>query len=164
MKREFHIPDDPRCNVSVARFPAPATRHPYRGGKGFTLLEVLVSMLVIGIVLPIIFSALSLIVTASADARKRTQATALAESKLQELTALQVLNVENGANSAGDFDHAPGFRWEAATSVQDVATEIDVRVSWDSKAGERSIDLSTYVYDSSDSTTSAGSAVTGGSK
>jgi len=118
--------------------------------RAFTLPEVLASLVLVGLVLPAVMKGVSLALQASDDARKRTEAVGLAETKLSEISASVTTG---GANSttAGDFgaEH-PNFRWDAsiaaAAGASSSLSEVHVRVTWRGRGTERSVDLSTFTY------------------
>src|SRR5688500_7535196 len=60
---------------------------PRRHHRGFTLAEVLATLVLVGLVLPAVMKGISLALAASDDARRRVEAVGLAENKLTELTA-----------------------------------------------------------------------------
>ena len=110
--------------------------------RGFTLLEVLATLVLVGIVLPIAMQGATLSLSAADSARKRTEATALAEAKLFELAAYG----PEGALS-GDFSpEQPQYRWAADVAYMETnLAEIRVEVIWDTARGERSAALTTMV-------------------
>jgi prepilin-type N-terminal cleavage/methylation domain-containing protein len=123
-----------------------STRRPSQLRRGFTLPEVLATLVLVGIALPAVMTGVTLSLHAADDARKRVEATALAEQKLAELTESD----GNGGSVAtsGDFgaDHS-GFSWSASTSNTDTdLDEIRVRVSWNSRGRERGIELAGFAY------------------
>ena len=122
--------------------------------RGFTLPEVLATLLLIGIVLPAALKGLMLAMAASADARKKVEAAALAENVLADLSS-DVMSGTQGSSRSGDFgEDRPGYRWESQSVSTDTgATEVSVRVSWTSRGRERSVVLSTIAYGSVSSTT-----------
>jgi prepilin-type N-terminal cleavage/methylation domain-containing protein len=116
---------------------------------GFTLPEVLTALALAGIVLPVALSAISLALNVSADARRKIEATALAETQLATMTAEVMANAALPAGAqAGDFGaEYPNYRWEAsAVLVETDLTELQVRVFWQSRGQERSVVLSTLVF------------------
>ena len=119
----------------------------------FTLPEVLATLVLIGVVLPVAMKGVSLALAASDDARRRVQAVGLAENKLAEITA-DATTDQTTAGSSGDFgDEAPGYTWEtSATSVDTNLTELHVRVSWTARGAARHVDLSSYAYASAAAT------------
>ncbi len=122
-----------------------------RAQRGFTLVEVLAAMLLIGIVLPAVMTGVSLATRASTEAQHRTEATTLAQSKLAELIATG--NWQGGVLQ-GDF--SPdwlNYKWQASVQqwANDTTTssvqQIDLKVSWVStRNGEQAVTLSTLAY------------------
>lgn len=129
---------------------------PYRCARAFTLVEVLIALLLIGIVLPAIMKAVSVATLAAGEARHKLQATSLAQTKLAEIVADAADQVQAGALS-GDFgEEYPAYRWEA--SSQNVGTnlsEVLVRVMWMSRGSERSVFLESFAFTGASSSTSA---------
>jgi prepilin-type N-terminal cleavage/methylation domain-containing protein len=116
--------------------------------KGFTLVEVLATFVLLAIVLPIALWGSSLALSVSARARHTTEATSLGQAKLNEI-------VQTGAaataTTSGDFgpDHAE-YRWSCQSVPRDYGlNEVDLRVSWIERGQERALNLSTLSYDSS---------------
>ena len=126
---------------------------------GFTLPEVLTALALVGIVLPVALSAVSLALNVSADARRKVEATALAETQLATMSAEVMANSALPAGAqAGDFGQEyPLYRWEAsAVLVETDLTELQVKVLWQSRGQDRSIILSTLVF-----TNASGAAASG---
>jgi type II secretory pathway pseudopilin PulG len=120
-----------------------------------TLVEVLATIVMMGIVLPAAMEGVSVAMQAADTARQRSEASALAEAKLGELVATG--DWQFGALS-GKFGEAwPEYRWGAM--AQDWATdstlkEISVSVRWTRRGQERQVVLTTLVYQGQ--TTAAG--------
>jgi hypothetical protein len=120
-----------------------------------TLVEVLATIVMMGIVLPAAMEGVSVAMQAADTARQRSEASALAEAKLGELVATG--DWQFGALS-GEFGEAwPEYRWGAM--AQDWATdstlkEISVSVRWTRRGQERQVVLTTLVYQGQ--TTAAG--------
>jgi prepilin-type N-terminal cleavage/methylation domain-containing protein len=117
-----------------------------RGVGGFTLIEVLVTLVLVGITFPVIMTGVTLSLQAADEARKKEEASGLAEQKLSEL----VESDGNGASAqtSGDFgpDHL-GFTWQAQmTNVDTDLDQVSVRVIWNSRGRERGLELSGYAY------------------
>ena len=119
--------------------------------KGFTLIEVLATLLLLAIVLPAVNMALIGASKAGETAKNRTEAASLAQSKLSELIAGYTWN--GGGPMSGDFGNdEPGFTWHAAVSgwtdgTQNVSfSQLDVTVEWYSHNSEESITISSLVY------------------
>ena len=125
-----------------------------RRSRGFTLIEVLATIVLMGIVLPVAMHGVSLCMRAAQASRQRTEAAGLAEAKLNELVATG--DWQYGMLS-GDFGEAwPEYRWNGAANEWNDPTlqELSVRVSWTTRGEERDVTLTTLVYDSSTVTAS----------
>ena len=131
--------------------------------RGFTIVEVLATMSLMAIVLPVLSDAVCTATRSASDARRRTEAAGLAESKLMELVATG--DWQNGAPLAGDFTADwPDYHWNA--SVQDWPQQsgleqIDLHVTWRGRNGDRDIQVSTLVYNGANA--GPGAASTSGS-
>jgi prepilin-type N-terminal cleavage/methylation domain-containing protein len=132
---------------------------------GFTLIEVLATLLLLSIVLPVIMMGFSISSQAVTMARHRSEAGALAESKLNELVATGLW--QSGAQN-GTFDTSPDYQWSASPvpwgegqGVQgaNYVQELDVTVTWNTPTPQ-SITVSTLVYQSANATATGG--ITGG--
>jgi prepilin-type N-terminal cleavage/methylation domain-containing protein len=123
---------------------------PRDGRRGFTLVEVLVTLVMVGIILAVAMNGISLALYASGDAKRKLEATSLAETKLAEMTAGLLLQQNTATTGAGDFGPEwPGYRWEATQqNVNGDAelTELQVRVVWRARQQERFVTLSTMAY------------------
>lgn len=113
--------------------------------RGFTLIEVLAALLVIGIVLPVAMEGISLAVNAGSSARRRTEAAALAESKLAEIALTPTLT---DGSTAGEFGPAhPDYRWNVQVLTRDsIIQEATVIVTWTERGAEAALALSTFIY------------------
>jgi prepilin-type N-terminal cleavage/methylation domain-containing protein len=127
-----------------------------RRRAGFTLVEVLVTMMLLAIVMPVIMKGISLGVMAASDAKRRTEAAGLAQAKLSELVASQEWA---SGNLSGDFSpNWPAYKWQAAVQAWPDDTsgtgiqELDLTVTWMSRGKPSSLMLSTLA---STSTTAA---------
>ena len=88
----MHTPEIPTSPASLCRRARRAARRPARSirsgrRRGFTLIEVLAALLLIGIVLPVIMQGFSIATRVGSTAKRRTEAGALADAKLTELVA-----------------------------------------------------------------------------
>lgn len=121
-----------------------------RRRRAFTLVEVLVTLVMVGIILVVAMNGISLALYASGDARRKLEATSLAEMKLAEMTAGLLLQMNSATTGAGDFGPEwPGYRYEATQqNVNGDAelTELQVRVIWQARQQERFVTLSTMAY------------------
>jgi prepilin-type N-terminal cleavage/methylation domain-containing protein len=146
--------------------------------SGFTFIEVLATIMMLAIVMPVAMKAVSLSTDTARNARARTEAAGLAEAKLAELIATG--EWQSGVLS-GDFGTDwPQYRWNAEVGTWtppayndngsdpgNTVSEIDLQVFWRTSGGvDRSVTLSTLVYQSNpNNSTSTGSSstTTGGS-
>jgi type II secretory pathway pseudopilin PulG len=146
--------------------------------SAFTLVEVLATLLLMGIALITIVEAFGAVTSAATTSQQRAQAAALAESKLHELIATTPGNASSGsttsfalAATSGDFGaEAPGFTWTAeinswgqpiGVQATNQLQELDVHVIWKRGNRQEQITASTLVYQSANTSTS--SSATGGS-
>jgi type II secretion system protein I len=127
--------------------------HLPRGRRGFTLIEVLVTLVFLAIVLPALMRGIGMTTQTADRAKKRTNATVLGQSKLAELAVSVSTGQAQNGSSSGNFDGQwSAYRWEAAIQnwAQDNTSEgiqeIDLKVSWDDLGSPRSITLSTLAY------------------
>jgi len=133
----------------------------FRGA--FTLVEVLVSLSILAVLLPAIMYGLSLESRMAAAARNRTQAASLGSQKLNDILAN--FPTDGLAQTAGDFaDQGPQFsrfKWSAALNdfqsdtadgVTATLQEIDLTVTWQESGQDRSLLLSSLVYQKTSTT------------
>ncbi len=109
----------------------------HRKDKGFTLLEVMVSLSIIAIALTAMLWSQSQSVSLAGDAKFNTTAAFLARSKMAELETEEPENLSPGS---GDFgENFPDYTWEVTLKevpldlpfhVSDDLKRIDLRVSW----------------------------------
>ena len=114
--------------------------------RGFTLLEVLATLVLIGIILPSVMHGISLATIAAGEARHKVEAASLAQTKLAGLIAdYQTLN-QTGASS-GDFADFPGYKWTSSIEARDTnLSQITVRVTWFSRGQDRFVELASMIY------------------
>ena len=151
--------DRPRCELvegragQVPRVPscrgARTTTRPGRGG--FTMVEILATLVLAAIVLPSVMRGMTLCLATAGEARHRTEAAALAKAKMSELIASEQLQ---DASMSGDFgDDWPEYRWEARTGDYDSGLglrQLDVGVSWRRGGQEHNVIFTTLVYTGGD--------------
>lgn len=122
-------------------------RSHHRLDHGFTLVEVLASLMLISIVLPVALRAISVAAANASLAAQRTEAAALAQMKLNEVIIARDYDVRE---QEGDFgDEWPSYQWRAATSKWSGPSllQVDTTVSWVHGGMERSLTLSSLVFD-----------------
>jgi prepilin-type N-terminal cleavage/methylation domain-containing protein len=131
---------DPQSAIRDSSVPRPA-------GRGFTFVELLATMVLISIVMPVVMRTIGLCTQMAGQSRRQVEAVCLAKTKLTELTAAQ--DWENGS-SRGDFGTDwPGYEWSMAVAnwTEDaVVRQLDLTVTWRSVGRQRQIILSTLVY------------------
>ncbi len=124
----------------------------YRRGSrgGFTLVEVLAAMLLIGIVMPAVMQGVTAATRAGSSARHRSEAALLAGSKLSELT---LTGQWDGGVLAGDCGPDwPGYKWAAAVTAWAGDTQgiglqqLDVTVTWTDAGRPTSATVTGLVY------------------
>jgi prepilin-type N-terminal cleavage/methylation domain-containing protein len=120
-------------------------------GRGFTLIEVLVTLLLVGIVIPAIVHAITVAMTAGGSARFRNDAAQLAKSQLALLLAGTQWQTNNSLS--GDFSpNFPQYHWQAAIQPWNQDTsgmgidEIDLTVSWTDRGHEDSLMVTSLAY------------------
>jgi prepilin-type N-terminal cleavage/methylation domain-containing protein len=118
--------------------------------KAFTLVEVLATVLLISIVIPVAMRGISLSTRMASHSKRQIQAVYLAKSKLAELIASQ--NWKNTSKSGNFGVDWLDYEWKLDTKEWqiDSVVQLDLRVSWDkvTRLEKRSVLLSTLVYDS----------------
>src|SRR5206468_1440220 len=123
-----------RCTISSGR--RRATR---RRSGGFTLVEVLATILLLSIVLPVAMHGISVAMQAAGAARHRVEAASLGDAKLQDLL---VENLWLSGNQAGDFSEEgfPDYQWALDQNVVDVdLTEISIHVTWKARNQDQEV-------------------------
>lgn len=112
--------------------------------RGFTLPEVLATMLLLGIILPAAMYAMTTAMRVSSRARHTAEASQLAQYKLTELALTNDTTQFTGTGSFGD--EWSEYRWEASFTTGDFDVYVlTVRVSWNEQNTERSSSLSTMI-------------------
>jgi prepilin-type N-terminal cleavage/methylation domain-containing protein len=133
---------------------------PRRRTRAFTLIEVLVTMLLLAILLPVIADGLSISAAAASSARRQTEAAGLAQDELNQL----LTSGDWSSVTSGDFgsDH-PGYRWSCQNAVGDNGvTQIMLNVTWDERGRPRQFALSTMINTNTSDASTSSSTSTGG--
>ena len=114
--------------------------------RAFTIVELLATLTLVGIVLPVAVHGILLCLDVAAHAKHQAQATALAQSKIAELLAT---GQWYDAELEGDFgDDRPDYTWVAQIGEWEDArlSQLDVYVLWNRRGRDRGVTLSTLVY------------------
>ena len=114
---------------------------------GFTFIELLATIVFLGIIMPVAMQSIGLCTRLGGQSRKQIEAASLARTKLAELTCTG--DWQSGEKS-GDFgEDWPGYRWSAVVSswTDTTVDQLDVTVTWQSRGLEHSLTLSTLVYE-----------------
>ncbi len=130
-----------RTNLMRAKAHTSIGKRASRTARGFTLIEVLMTMLVLAVVLPILMEGISLSLHAASSSRHKTEAANLAQDELNQLTSTGMWN----SQQTGDFgtDH-PGYTWTCQTADQDYGvTEVRLTVAWAEQGQPRQLTVAT---------------------
>ncbi len=122
-------------------------RRPKRPAEGrFTLIEVLASLALVGIVLPAAMAGITLAMSLGDASRHRTEAAVLAGGKLAEVMATgEWLD----GDEEGDFgDEWPGYSWEVEVGDWEEAevSEVVLVVRWTARRQEYALTVTTLGY------------------
>jgi len=126
--------------------PPGLTRRPHAVCRAFTIVEVLATLTLAGIVLPPVVHGILLCLATAGHARYQAQAASLAQGKLAEIVASgDFYDSEMG----GDFgEDLPQYTWAAEVIdwEDDRLSQLNVSVLWTRMDQEHSVTLSTLVY------------------
>ena len=115
---------------------------------GFTLVEVLATLVLLAIVLPVVMRGAQLALRSANTARHLAEASALAETKLNDM----LLSGEwNQSAASGDFGaEYPGYQWTCETQTRDYGVvEIFLTVTWQEGGRPNRLSLATMTQQSS---------------
>ena len=123
-----------------------------RRRKGFTLVELLATLVLIGLVMPTAMRGISLVTRMAGQSRRELEAVTLARSKLSELLASR--DWETGGITRGTFGNDyPDYQWSWTLNNWNISPmeELTVKVTWDNNRQrlfeeESGVSLSTLVY------------------
>lgn len=117
--------------------------------RGFTLMEILAALLLVGLVLPAAMKGVSVVMVLASDSARRYEALDLAEMKLAEILVQE--DWQSGSSS-GTFEDEQYASYDWILEVSDWTTEdiqqINLSVTWQQRNRTRDITLTTLVYDS----------------
>jgi type II secretion system protein I len=112
--------------------------------KGFTLLEVLLSLSIISISLLVIINCFSQAVSAKKSVLNYTQAMFLADEKIAELKNGSLSEIAKQGNFDPPYEK---FKWDIdaiSTNYRNLA-KVDLTVSWFQQGREKNIEVSTII-------------------
>jgi type II secretory pathway pseudopilin PulG len=114
---------------------------------GFTLIEALATIAVMMIVIPVLLQGFALADGIALATQQTADATALAQSTMEELIATQ--NWQLGSTAGEETINATKYQWDAMLSAyetdQNVQT-LTLTVYWERRGVPRSVALTTIVY------------------
>jgi prepilin-type N-terminal cleavage/methylation domain-containing protein len=119
-----------------------------RRRRGFTFVEILAALAFLGILIPVVVSALMVSNRSAVMAERSTVAAQLGENQLGEML---LADAWTNASNRGDFGaDYPGYRWEMQQADWDsgAMTELVLDVFYTVQGREQSIRLSTLVNES----------------
>lgn len=103
--------------------------------EGFTLVEVLIAVLLLGIGMLSMATLAGTVINGNAFSRKMTTASTLAEDKLEEVQGLGFANAASADGTEGSVTGYPGFSRRTRVVVLGAnMITAEVEVSWDSDA------------------------------
>lgn len=120
--------------------------------KGFTLLEVLIAIAILGVTLVVLYGSQSQSLSLATEAKFNTTAAFLSALKLAELEG----GVADLRDDEGDFEDYPGFHWkvevqeasfdepEALQDLEQILEQVDLTISWTNSPFSHTI--TTYIH------------------
>lgn len=114
--------------------------------EGFTLIEVLIAVLLLGIGLISMASLAATVINGNASSGRLTTATTLAEDKLEEIQRLGYANAENGAGTESSVSGYTSFSRATTVTAGSPGTDMKtatVVVYWD--PGSHSLTMQTIL-------------------
>jgi prepilin-type N-terminal cleavage/methylation domain-containing protein len=112
---------------------------------GFTFIEMLATIVLLAIVMPVAMQGIGLCTRLAGQSRREVEAASLAKAKLTDLVVTG--DWQNG-NQQGDFGADwPGYQWAATVAnwTDITVRQLDVTVSWQSAGRRREVTLSTLM-------------------
>ena len=114
--------------------------------RGFTLVEILATFVLIAIILPVAMEGISISTRMASESRRKIEAGTLAEKKLTEVTITR--DWTNGDQN-GDFgSEYPEFKWRYKVSEwgkEELIRQIDLYVEWEAVKETHSVYVTTLV-------------------
>lgn len=136
----------PRCCRFVHR---PSERI---SNRGFTLVEILATFVLIAIILPVAMNGISMAAKLASQAKRRVEAATLAQQTLGELVLSG--DYEDGDQEGEITEDNTEYAWALEVldwEEEDSMQQLDLSVTWEDAAGyENTVVLSTLVYTGSE--------------
>ncbi|NIP37625.1 MAG: prepilin-type N-terminal cleavage/methylation domain-containing protein [Candidatus Dadabacteria bacterium] len=101
---------------------------------GFTLLEVLVAVVILGSTLAVLLGAVNRNLVLASNSKNLSIARMLAQDKISEV---ELAGYPENKNEEGEFEDFPGFKWYLSVSPLDISSlETDIKIvklliTWD---------------------------------
>jgi prepilin-type N-terminal cleavage/methylation domain-containing protein len=113
--------------------------------RAFTMVEVLVSMVLMAVILPVAMQGISLALRGASLARQKSVAASLAQTQMADLIAA---GDWSQANMQGAFPDDPDYTWTAELTEWSGTTveQLEVDVLWTARGQQRSVSLDTLIY------------------
>lgn len=116
--------------------------------RGFTLLEVLITLVVITGGMMALLMAFSLVTGASRGAEEEEIAVNIAGAKMEELYNTRYADLADSTSDSGDmFSDLAGYTVRVTTTKPEDPAKVTVTVSWPAKGGTASVELVTLKAD-----------------
>jgi len=118
--------------------------------QGFTLLEVMIALAIVGTTLIAMLSLGNRTIATNAQLQRLTQATLLAQEKMTEIeqsaAANRNLEMQNGQGTFSD--PFAEFSWQTSFSPTpiDLVQQVVVTVSWGEASQNEQVDLTSFVF------------------
>ncbi|HKK01511.1 MAG TPA: type II secretion system minor pseudopilin GspI [Desulfuromonadales bacterium] len=117
--------------------------------RGFTLLEVMIALAIVAIAMVTLLGLANRSITVNARLQKITQATLLAQEKMNAIEVAASQGTTDTTEQNGTFDPPfDGYRWEVAykdTPLQSVK-EVVVTVLWGDRQKNEMVDLTSFLF------------------
>lgn len=118
-----------------------------RGNAGFTLIEIIVTLAIISLGLPVLLQSFSNAANAQKNAEDKTTSLYLLKTRMAQI---EIQGYPDIGQEEGDFGENSPYRWR--TEVHDVESEdfqdglraVTVTITWQERGREKSISMSTY--------------------
>jgi len=124
-----------------------SNKHSAIGLKGFTLVEILAALLLIGLILPVAMKGISMASVLASNNARKYEALELAEVKLSEILLQE--DWKSGSGSGNFDDENDSYQW--MMDVSDWTTtglkQVDLTVFWQQRGRSNQVALSTLAYE-----------------